>query len=325
MRVVLRHINNRTEADYKRENVEITNQAGGHKHRFTRLFGIGHGKETHQNMRQAGRAEHQRQAQRERINRIFHQAPGLHNAYAFFMNLRGFGKHIFQAEAGAFQNHEGHKRCTAEQQHRFDHLHPSSGQHAAEEHITHHQNAHDKHRPNIIHAKQKLNQFARAHNLRNQVENHHQKRARSGKHTHRRLLQAISHHIGEGEFTKVAQPLGHQEKHNRPAHQKAGGINQAVVAAHKHHGRNAQKRGCRHIIARNRQAVLKAGNTAAGRVEIFGRLILLGCPLGDKQRSAHKNQKHHHRGNVQRLLLHFAANRIGPRIARQRRCGQCQP
>ena len=61
LRIVLGYQHNRAKADNKGEDVEVADKAGGHKHRFTRLLGIGHGKEAHQNMRQTGRTEHQRQ------------------------------------------------------------------------------------------------------------------------------------------------------------------------------------------------------------------------------------------------------------------------
>ena len=231
------------------------------------------------------------------------------------MGIDGFLEHRLHAETVGIQHHKRHKRRAAQQQNGFDHLHPSGRQHAAEQHVGHHQHADDQHRPNIVHAEQKLDQFARAHHLRDEIQHHHQQRTRSGKQPHRRLFQAVGRHVGKGKLPEVAQPLGNEKQHQRPAHQKAGGINQAVVAGGEHHCRDAEKRRGRHKVARNRQPVLKAGDAAAGGVEVFGRAVFLRRPLGNPQRCAHENKKHDDGCPVGRLLLHFAGKRIRPQAA----------
>ena len=49
----------RTKTDNKRQDIEVTDKTSCKKDRFTRLFGICNGKETHQNMRQTCRTEHE--------------------------------------------------------------------------------------------------------------------------------------------------------------------------------------------------------------------------------------------------------------------------
>ena len=307
--------NNRAKTDDKGEQVEIADKAGGDDYRFARFAGVGHGEETHQDMRQAGGAEHQRQAERERVHRIFHQAAGRQNRLAERMGIDGFLEHRFHAETADIQHHKRHKRCAAQQQHGFNHLHPSRRQHTAEQHIGHHQRTDNQHRPNIVHAEQKLDQLARAHHLRDEIQHHHQQRTRSGKQAHRRLFQAVGRHIGKGKLPQIAQPLRHQKQHQRPADQKARRINQAVVTGGEHHRRNAEKRRGRHKIPRNRQPVLKAGDTAAGGVEILGGTVFLRRPFGNPQRGAHEDEEHHHSRPVGRLFLHLAAKRIRPQAA----------
>ena len=320
LRIVLGYQHNRAKADNKGEDVEVADKAGGHKHRFTRLFGIGHGKEAHQNMRQTVRTEHQGQPQRNGVYRVFHQAARRHNGSAFFMHFGGFFEHQFRAEVGVFQHHNCHKCGAGEQHNRLDDLHPRGGQHTAKQHISHHQHAHNNHRPVVIQAKQQLNQLARPHHLRNQIQRHHQQSAGGRKHAHRRLFEPVGRHIGKGEFAQIAQTLGNQKQHNRPAHQKAGGVNQTVKAGGIHHRGNAQKRRCRHIIARNRQAVAKAGNAAARGVKVFGRLGLPRRPISNIKRAAHKNKKHNNGRQIQSLFFHRPAD--GIRRQRTGRSGQ---
>ena len=55
---------NGAEADNKGQDIEVANESGGIKHTLTRFFGITDREETHDNMRQPGGTEHQRQPQR---------------------------------------------------------------------------------------------------------------------------------------------------------------------------------------------------------------------------------------------------------------------
>ncbi len=65
-------------ADQEGQNVEIVDETGGEEDRLARFRGVRHGEEPHQDMGQAGGAEHQRQAQRDRFNRAGHQDAGPH-------------------------------------------------------------------------------------------------------------------------------------------------------------------------------------------------------------------------------------------------------
>ena len=48
------------EADNKGQDIEVTDKTGGVEHALARFFGVTHGKEAHQDVRQTGGAEHQR-------------------------------------------------------------------------------------------------------------------------------------------------------------------------------------------------------------------------------------------------------------------------
>jgi hypothetical protein len=87
----------------------------------------------------------------------------------------------------------------------------------------------------------------------------------------RRLLEAVAGHVGEGELAQVAQTLGHQEGDDGPADQEADRVDQAVEARGHHGRRDAQEGGRRHVVTGDRQAVLEAGDAAAGGVEVGRR------------------------------------------------------
>ena len=102
------------------------------------------------------------------------------------------------------------------------------GRHAAEQHVDHHQRADDDDRHPVVETEQQLDELPRAHHLRDQVERHHHQRADRGEAADRPLLEAIARDVGEGELAEVAQPLGHQERDDRPADQEADRVDQAV-------------------------------------------------------------------------------------------------
>ncbi len=235
------------------------------------------------------------------------------------------GKQRLGAETELRQHHEGHEGHARQQQHGLDDLHPGGGRHAAKQHVHHHQRAHDDHGHPVFQTEQQLDQLAGAHHLGDQVEGHHHQRARSGKGADGGLLEAITGHVGKGELAQVAQALGHQEGDDGPAHQEAQRVDQAVVARRHHRRRNTQERGSRHVVARNGQAVLKAGDAATAGIEVRGRLGLGRCPLGDVERAGNKGAEHHDGRPVGGLLGSLAhVGTSGVRARCRYQAHQCQ-
>ena len=102
-----------------------------------------------------------------------------------------------------FHDHKGHKAGTKQQQYCFDDLHPCGGEHAAEQHVHHHQNANQHNRDMVVQAEQELDQFTCAHHLRDQVQRNHHQRAARRQYPDWALLQAIRRHISKGIFTEI--------------------------------------------------------------------------------------------------------------------------
>ena len=171
-----------------------------------------------------------------------------------------------------------------QQQRRLDDLHPGGGDHAAEGDIDDHQHADQDDGDEIGQTEQQLDELAGADHLRDQVEGDRDQRARRRHGADRRRLQTIGGDVGEGVAAEVAQRLGHQEHDDRPADEEADRVDQAVVAGAEHQRRNAEERGRRHVVAGDRQAVLEAGDAAAGGVEVLRRSGALRRPVGDAER-----------------------------------------
>ncbi|MCY1428666.1 hypothetical protein D9M71_445580 [compost metagenome] len=144
----------------------------------------------------------------------------------------------------------------------------------------------------VADAKQQLDQLAGADHLRHQVHQRHDQGADGGDDADRGLLQAVGDHVGEGVLAKVAQPFGDQEQDDRPAGEHAQGVEQAVVAGHEDHRRDAQERRGADHVAGNRQAVLEAADAAAGGVEVAGRAGAQGGPAGDAEGEQDEHQEH---------------------------------
>jgi hypothetical protein len=66
----------------------------------------------------------------------------------------------------------------------------------------------------------------------------------------------------------------------------------------KHQTGNTQERSGGHVVARDGQAVLEAGDPAAGGVEVLGGLGALRRPVSDAQSGGDEGQKHDDGGDI---------------------------
>ena len=269
------HQQDRAKTDNERQDIEVANKAGRVEHTLTGFFCITYGEEAHQDVRQTRSTEHQRQPEGECRNRILHQTTGAHDGLALWVDLDGFGKQRVEVEVNVLHHHYGHERSARQQQNRLDDLYPGGRQHAAEQHVQAHQNAHQNHCNVVVQTEQKLNQLARPHHLRNQIKRHHYQRAAGRQRANLGLAQSIGRHIGKGVFAQVTQTLCDQKQNDWPAYKEADRVDQAVVARGVHQRGNTQKRRGRHVVARNSQAILKTGDFAARSVIVRCRFIAL--------------------------------------------------
>ncbi len=120
------------------------------------------------------------------------------------------------------------KRRTGEQQAGLDNLHPGGRLHAAEGDVDDHQDADDDDRIEVIEAEEELDQLSRADHLGDQVERDHDEGSGRGEDADLRLVEAEGGNVREGEAAEIAQTLGDQEQHDRPADEEADRIDQAV-------------------------------------------------------------------------------------------------
>ena len=75
----------RAEAEHERHQVEEADEARRVEHRAPRGARVGHGVEAHQDVRQAGGAEHQREAERDRVERLRDELAGREHAGAVLL------------------------------------------------------------------------------------------------------------------------------------------------------------------------------------------------------------------------------------------------
>ncbi len=304
---MLREQRDRREADDEGQQIEVADETRRDEHGLARLLRVGHGEEAHQDMREARRAEHQRDAERERVERILQQLARSHDAERAGMNVHGAAKHLLRTEAELRERGDRHEGRAAQQQHGLDDLHPGGRGHAAEEHVDHHQRADDDFRHPVLQAEQQLDQLARADHLHDQIEDHDDERRAGRQQADRRLLEAVGDHIDERELAEIAQGFGEQEHHERPADQKADRIDQAVEAEHEHHAGETQERCRGHVVPGDGEPVLKAGDAAARAVEVLGRAGPARCPARDAERDEHEQQEHADRDGIQFDMIRHRA------------------
>ena len=111
-------------------------------------------------------------------------------------------------------------------------------------------------------------------------------------------LQAVGEQVGHGVFAGVAQRLGDDEEHGEVGDQEADRVHEAVEAEERDHPGDPEEGGGGHVVAGDGEAVLPAGDRAAGG-EVGARTgVLFGAPDGDAQRGYHEGEKHDegHRG-----------------------------
>jgi hypothetical protein len=83
------HEGDGAEADDEGQDVEVADPGGGPQHRLARFLGVGHGEEAHQDVRQAGGAEHQRHAEADGGDRVLDEGARAHDREADLGRLFG--------------------------------------------------------------------------------------------------------------------------------------------------------------------------------------------------------------------------------------------
>ena len=269
---------------------------GAVEHRLARRLGVPDGKEAHQDVRQTGGPEHQRQAERNGLDRIGLRPDGHHGLHDFqVLGMGGdrVGEQLLETPAFMRHHAERHQGGATEQQARLDDLHPGGGLHAAEGDVDDDQRADDDDgHPvgNLRH--QGVQQLPCPHRLSDQVPDHDNERADGCHGADRALLQSERGHVGVGELAQVAQPFRDQEQDDRPSNQPAHRVDQAIEAVEVHQRGDAEKRRRRHVVAGNGHSVLESGDAASGGVEIGCRLRPLRRPVGDHQGDGDEDDEH---------------------------------
>ena len=91
-------------------------------------------------------------------------------------------------------------------------------------------------------------------------------------------------HVGDRVLAGVPHPLGEQEHHGEERDEEADRVDEPVEAEEVDQAGDAEERRGRQVVAGDREAVLEAGDAAAGGVEADGARGALGRPVGDAER-----------------------------------------
>ena len=290
---LLAHEHCGAEADGHGEDVEVADKAGCDEHRFPRLLGVGDGVEAHQDVRQSGRAEHERQAERERVNGIGDEPAGLHELLGIERLRLAEQLGVAEVELRKGQDHE--HRGAAQKQDGLDDLHPGGGEHAAEEHVHDHERADGHQRHFEGQSEHELDERAGADHLRNEVKEHRGERTGCRSRANGPLLETECDHVGKGVLAQVPERFGDEEHDDGPAHEPAHGIDEAVKAFGRHQPGDAEERCRAHVVAGKGEAVLETGDAPACRVELLRGARPLGCPVGDAERDQHEEKEENDR------------------------------
>ena len=258
-------------------------------HRRTRVLGRRHRVEADQDVRQAGRAEHQRETEAEEVDlRGGGQAvleAGLEERLALAGVVRGGAEQLGEVEVELRQHQDRDQDRAGHQQHGLDDLHPGGALHAADGDVEDHQRADADDGPGLGGAaggaEQQGDERTRADHLREQVEDRDDDRRGRGGGADGTLPHPVRQLVGHREPAGVPQQLGHEQQGDEPGDQEADGVEEAVVPAQRDGAGDAEERRGRHVVAGDRHAVLEAAELAAAGVEVGGAGGLPARPEGD--------------------------------------------
>ena len=100
----------RAEADDEGEDVEVADEGGRPEHRLARFLGVADGEEAHEDVGQPGGAEHQRHAERERVDRIGDRRARRQDLVMLRMDLDRLGDQRVEVEAELREHQQRHQR-----------------------------------------------------------------------------------------------------------------------------------------------------------------------------------------------------------------------
>ena len=134
-----------TEAEHQREQVERADQADRPQHRLPGVPRGRHRVEADQDVRQAGGAEHQGDAERQEVDLAGRGGAvlqaGLEERLALAAVGGGGAEQVGEVEVELRQHQHHDQRRAGHQQHGLDDLHPGGALHAADGHVEDHQDA----------------------------------------------------------------------------------------------------------------------------------------------------------------------------------------
>ena len=146
--VIAPHDRRRSKSQERRHDVEAADQHHRPYHALPRRLRVRHRVEPHQDMRQPGRPEDQRQSQRDQVQCSIRRLETQPRRQKVFDDLLPFFVigHVpdsieerGEAEAKVRQHQDAQQQCSRHQQNRLDDLHPGRRQHSAEYDIDNHQ------------------------------------------------------------------------------------------------------------------------------------------------------------------------------------------
>ena len=258
------------EAQGNRHQVEAADDADCPQHRLPGRLGVRHRVEAGQDVRQAGGAEHQGDAQRHQVE-LAVDALGsgavtqarVEEGLALAAPVRRGPEQRADAAAVVDHHQNGHQGGAGHQHHRLDDLHPGGALHPADRDVEDHQSA-DGHDGDVLRrlavdTEQQADQRPRADHLGQQVEDRHGDRRDACGDAHRPLPHPERQDVGHRVLAAVAQQFRDQQQGHQPGDQEADGVQETVVPGQRDDAGDAEEARGRHVVAADRDAVLRAG------------------------------------------------------------------
>ena len=262
---------------------------------------VGHGEEAHEDVRQAGGAEHERDPERDRVDRARQERA---RARARTSTRRSCSRSArLNSSIGLKPTRSSTNidmtKIADHQQDGLDDLHPRRGEHPAEDDVAEHHHAGDQHGDREVDADERLDEHARADHLRDEVEGRDRQRAQSpprcapGARAAGRTSTSAIVYLPAFRIRSASRNITVRNATRKPTEYRKPSKPKMKIRPG-----DAEERRRRQVVAGDREAVLDAADRAAGGPEDVGAGHPLGGPVGDDERDRQDDREDHERLDV---------------------------
>jgi hypothetical protein len=263
---------------------EEDDQAGRPRGRLAGSASAGDRSDSHQDMRQAGSTEHERQLQAEGVDlagAVVEANAGLQEGVTEAAVTGGRVQQVRRAPAEFRQHRQHDEETCAEEDYGFDALHQGRRPHTADEDVEDHQKTEAGHNDPLgarsVHAQDCRRERSGADELGGQIQQADDHARDARRQMRGPGVQPKGERVADGEPCGAVERLGDQQHQYGPGDHRSQHVGNAVVAGERDQAGIAQHPCRGHITAEDRQPVDERRQPPLTKVELAQFVLSGGC------------------------------------------------